>query len=152
MIYKPARTVKIYEALSALLDERIEYTSENSAKVYSSDKSKFYDLAWNNELDKFYSTDNAAKWQSTLGYPIIAILIDKHVMKAPETIYSEFSGIDWKERNKKHKNDYEAAALEVIEERFESDDRKALLDKSYLILAEQLSNIKIEKTKKSELI
>ena len=51
---------KIYEAYSAIADNRV-VLKENSASVYSSDRSKEYKVTWKEGL--YISNDNASYWQ-----------------------------------------------------------------------------------------
>ena len=64
---------KIYEAYSAIADNRIAL-HENYAAVLSSDKSKEYTVGWNGNV--YTSDDNATYWQGYAGYPVIAVLME----------------------------------------------------------------------------
>lgn len=105
---------KIYEAYSALADNRINL-EENSAKVLSSDGSKSYQVTWNENT--YASTDNATYWQGYPGYPVIGVLILQAKLSVDQTIFKHFSGINWNSLNKKHKRNYRAALLEVFAEK-----------------------------------
>ena len=63
---------KIYEAYSAVSDNRV-IMEDNTAKVFSSDKSKEYTVTWNENI--YSSNDNASYWQGYAGYPVIAVLM-----------------------------------------------------------------------------
>ena len=80
---------KVYEACSALADDRI-ILKEQEALVDSSDYAKTYTVRFYD--DEASSNDNATVWQHYPGYPIIALWMKK--------------------RNTEHKNRYD----EVIEE------------------------------------
>ena len=121
MTYKNPPTAKIYEALSVIADGRIEYTGNNRAKVYSSDKSKFYTIAWSEDNLNFYSDDNASKWQGYTGYPIIAILLDQKILDAGSINTAIFSNINWNALNKQYKRDYSAAVDQVLGERLQNE-------------------------------
>ena len=152
MNFKSPKIEKIYEALSVLADSRIEYTTNTSAKIYSSDKSKFYTLIWNDEYDKFYSDDNASKWQSTLGYPIIAVLFDKHKLPCNISSLPPFAGINWNAINKEFKRDYAAATDFFLDDKFDHEkDRESIkneVKEAYKILTQ----LKIRKSSKKELV
>ena len=105
---------KIYEAYSALADNRIKI-SEDFADVLSSDSAKSYKVMWKDNT--YSSTDNATYWQGYAGYPIIGVLILQSKLTVDSTIFEHFSGINWNSLNKKHKRDYRAALLEVFAEK-----------------------------------
>ena len=60
MLWKKPRISKIYEALTAIADGRIELVSENKARCYSSSKGKFYEIEYDPETDSIMSNDNTA--------------------------------------------------------------------------------------------
>ncbi len=105
---------KIYEAYSALADNRI-HMGETSAAVTSSDGTKSYKVAWKDNT--YSSTDNATFWQGYAGYPVIAVLILQSKLTADSAIFTHFSGVNWNSLNKKHKRDYRAALMEVFAEK-----------------------------------
>ncbi len=105
---------KIYEAYSALADNRI-HMEETSAKVISSDGAKSYKVAWKDNT--YSSTDNATYWQGYAGYPVISVLILQSKLTVDSTIFTHFSGVNWNSLNKKHKRDYHAALMEVFSEK-----------------------------------
>ena len=67
-------TMKIYEALGAVADKRLEITG-NTAKVYSSSKGKFYTVTYDSATNAIMSNDNACYFVGYLGYPAIAYLL-----------------------------------------------------------------------------
>jgi len=97
--------IKIYEALGCLADGRIEITS-NTAKVYSSSRSKYYTVTFDPSTSSIMCNDNGSFWQGYLGYPAIAYLLKTGVIP-----YSKHSGeilkdIMWKDINQGFKNDF----------------------------------------------
>ncbi|MBR7517949.1 hypothetical protein KC217_19935, partial [Mycobacterium tuberculosis] len=66
---------KVYEALSAVLDGRVELKAERSAAVTSSSRDKAYTVEWSDDDKKIISNDNATYYQGYMGYPIIAVVI-----------------------------------------------------------------------------
>ena len=92
---------KIYEALTAIANDSV-VMEENKAEVYSSDKSKKYNLEWNE--NGYSSNDNATFWQGYPGYPIIAILLLTNKIIYDNSILKFFRDINWKKINKKLKN------------------------------------------------
>lgn len=65
---------KIYEAYSALADERVKL-EEDKASVSSSDGKKTYTIRWRDNV--YVSDDNATYWQGYPGYPVIAVMMLK---------------------------------------------------------------------------
>lgn len=107
---------KVYEAYSAIADERVTLTGDrNEAKVTSSNGTKTYTVTW---ADNAYtSNDNASYWQGYAGYPIIAVLMLQGRLTLDREAAALFAGVDWTELNKRHKRDYAAAVAEVVAER-----------------------------------
>ena len=103
---------KIYEAYSALSDSRV-IMEENTAKVFSSDKSKEYTVTWNENI--YSSNDNASYWQGYAGYPIIAVLMLQKKLLFDDSFTDFFKNINWKELNAKYKGKYSKAVDEIME-------------------------------------
>lgn len=108
MIWAQPHISKIYEALGAIGDKRIELSaSKNEAKIYSSSKDKFYNVTWNDDLSEIMSNDNSAFFAGKLSYPMIAILMIKGKVDYDKSLPKILKGIKWKELNTKFKNNYE---------------------------------------------
>ena len=103
---------KIYEAYSAISDKRV-VMEENSAKVFSSDKSKEYTVTWNDDI--YSSNDNASYWQGYAGYPMIAVLMLQNRISSDSSVTEFFKNINWKELNAKYKCKYSKAVDEIME-------------------------------------
>ena len=103
---------KIYEAYSAISDKRV-IMEENSAKVFSSDKSKEYTVTWNDDI--YSSNDNASYWQGYAGYPMIAVLMLQNRISSDSSVTEFFKNINWKELNAKYKGKYSKAVDEIME-------------------------------------
>ena len=111
MVRKMPPLEKVYEAFSAIGDERIRL-EDNAYTVYSSDKSKYYTVT---EKDNVYrSDDNATYWQGYPGYPVIAVLILQGKLPYNREVCEEMKGIPWKVLNDKYRRDYAAAAEEAL--------------------------------------
>jgi len=108
---------KIYEAYSAIADDRIKI-DENLAIVESSDYAKKYIVSWAG--DKYISNDNASYWQGYYGYPVIAVLMLQDRLEYDNAVCKLFSKINWKNINKQYNNKY-SKAVEFILTRFEDD-------------------------------
>lgn len=104
---------KIYEAYSAIADERI-IMGEESAEVLSSDHSKKYLITWQD--DTYSSNDSASYWQGYAGYPLIAVLMLQGKLPLTQMIAGYFKGINWKKLNAEHKGKYAEAVNVILED------------------------------------
>lgn len=103
---------KIYEAYSAIADNRVTLMKE-SAVVLSSNKEKKYTVTWENGV--YTSNDNASYWRGYAGYPIIAVLMLQKKLSLNSDIIDYFKEINWTELNKKYKAKYSEAVEEVMD-------------------------------------
>lgn len=97
---------KVYEALGAIADNRVE-VEDNTAKVYSSSRSKYYDVEYDPSKNEITSNDNASFWVGYLGYPSIAFLLAKGIVGYDKKLLEYLEGFAWKDINQKYKNDFE---------------------------------------------
>ena len=89
---------KIYEALSAVADQRIDIQADR-AYVLSSDHAKRYTVKF---LENGYSSnDNATLWQHYPGYPILAVMMIQGQLKIHEERLSWFRAVNWKQLDRK---------------------------------------------------
>lgn len=51
---------KILEAFGAIVDDRLEMGENNTAKVYSSSRNKFYVVLYDSENDSIMTNDNVS--------------------------------------------------------------------------------------------
>ncbi len=116
--------IKIYEALGAVADGRIEING-NTAKVYSSSGNKFYTVSYDGEKQAIMTNDNSSYWKGYLGYPAIALLFMVGVLELRSELADLLKGIAWKDINTKFKNDF-VKTLEYIENGLASDQREKL--------------------------
>ena len=87
--------------------------------------------------------DNGSYWQGYLGYPAIAFLMVKTVLKYNVKFSEALKSISWKDINVKFKNDFEKTrlyVLEIIKKRGYSE--KELLEEIDNIY-EQIKNLNI---------
>ncbi len=105
MEWQPAPIIKLYEALGSLADGRLE-VSNNTAKVYSSSGNKYYDVVYDPAANAITANDNGSYWVGYLGYPSIALLLDKGVVNYDRDLPEYFKGFAWKDINQKFKNDF----------------------------------------------
>ncbi len=103
---------KIYEAYSALADDRFDLRPEE-ATITSSNGSRTYTVRWQDGV--YRSTDNATYWQGYAGYPVIVVLLLQGLLSYDAEIAGWFKGIPWKALNDAHKRDYGAALQEAFQ-------------------------------------
>jgi hypothetical protein len=112
--WKMPPPAKIYEALGALADGRVRLQDDERATVLSSDGSKTYLVETWPGSREISSNDNASYWQGYLGYPAIAVLIARGLMRPRPEVIAALAGIPWKELNSRFRNDYERTILEAM--------------------------------------
>lgn len=105
-IWKQPPIIKIYEALGALADKRIEL-SVNTAKVYSSSGNKFYTVTYDPKKNAIMCNDNGSYWQDYLGYPGIAYLLATELIHYTKNNAKFLKDIMWKDLNQSFKNDFD---------------------------------------------
>lgn len=115
---------KIYEALGAVADGRLEITG-NSAKVYSSSGNKYYHVNYDSSKNAIMVNDNASYWKGYLGYPAIAFLMKQGKLSYDEKVAALLKGIEWKDINQKFKNDFDKALQYILSTKTE-EERKVL--------------------------
>ena len=102
---------KVYEAFSAIADDRVEM-GDGDARVASSNGEKTYTVKWDG--DTYAANDSATVWQGYPGYPVLAVLMLQGRLPFERRTAELFAGIDWNALNKKYKRDYAGAAAEVL--------------------------------------
>ena len=102
---------KIYEAYSALADNRVEMQAD-TAIVCSSNHAKTYTVTFQGNV--YTSTDNATYWQGYPGYPVLAVLMLEGKLSFPENLLPYLKNIDWHTLNDKFKRDYDRALQEAL--------------------------------------
>ena len=106
------RISKVYEAYTALADNRIEKIDDSLYLVTSSDNTKKYTIKRGENL--FSSNDNATLWQHYAGYPILAVRRYENRIPYSKDILPLRKNICWKKENTKFKNDYDKAIEAVL--------------------------------------
>ena len=112
--WKMPPLVKIYEAVGALGDGRVQLEDEQHASVLSSDRSKTYQVEISADGREISSNDNASYWQGYLGYPAIAVMLRRGLCPVRAEAISALSGIPWNELNRRFRNDYSRTIDEVM--------------------------------------
>jgi hypothetical protein len=105
---------KIYEAIGALGDGRVQLEDERHASVVSSDRSKTYQVELSADGREISANDNASYWQGYLGYPAIAVMLKRGLCPVRAEAVSALSGIPWNELNRRFRNDYSRTIAEVM--------------------------------------
>lgn len=124
--WKHSPIIKIYEALGAVADDRIEIR-ENTAKVYSSSGNKFYTVTYESSTRSIMTNDNGSYWKGYLGYPAIAFLLKTGILSFDAEISILLRGIKWKEINQRFKNDFEKT-LDYIFASKSAEEKRKLVD------------------------
>ena len=115
MIWKKPHISKIYEALTAIADDRIEING-NKAKCYSSAGDKFYDIQYDSINGGIMSNDNSAYYTYSLSYPMIAYLMLINKIPYEKKLLDILKDICWNDINKSFKNDYDKSIKLVLGE------------------------------------
>jgi hypothetical protein len=136
---------KIYEALSAVGDDRVHMKGDNTAEVSSSDGSKTYLVEWSRDLEQFASNDNASYWQGYVGYPIVAVLMLLGKLTFNKDIPALLAGIPWKAINKQFRNDYDRAVQSVLDKLEAEHARGIMIANEVDRIMGQLQTLKLEK-------
>lgn len=105
---------KVYEAWTAVTDERVALYADH-AVVMSSDGSKEYHVRWSGDM--ISSDDNATYWQEYPGYPVIAVLMMRGILPLDIEEANLWSGVNWHLLNDRFRRDYAAAVAHVATER-----------------------------------
>ncbi len=111
--WKMPPLIKVYEAMGALGDGRVREIGGGAAEVVSSDRSKTYRVETSADGREVSSNDSASYWQGYLGYPGVAVLLARGLLKAHADTTRALAGIPWKELNRRFRNDYRRTAVEV---------------------------------------
>jgi len=111
--WKMPPLVKVYEAMGALGDGRVEMKGTWGALVTSSEGNKTYQVEISDDLREISSNDNASYWQGYLGYPAVAVLMQLGLYRAPANVIDALAGIAWKQINRRLRNDYAKTIKEV---------------------------------------
>jgi hypothetical protein len=114
MDWKRPPTIKFYEALGAIADDRVTVTSPGTAMVLSSSGGKTYTVLFDPDGWTIAANDNGSYWQGYLGYPAIAYLVKQGLLPLDSEIVTWLVQIPWKDLNTEHK-DYPAVMSLVHE-------------------------------------
>ncbi len=98
--------IKVYEALGAVADGRVEQTGEGSYRVFSSSRGKFYTVTYEQSTNRIMGNDNGSYFKGYLGYPAIAVLFIEGVLPFAADLAEKLKDIAWKDLNQQYKNDF----------------------------------------------
>ena len=140
MKWKNPPIIKIYEALGAIADDRVEIL-ENKAKVFSSSRNKFYDVIYSSEEKAIMTNDNGSYWKSYLGYPSIAFLMKIGILSYDEKIAILLKDIEWKNINQKFKNDFDKTLDYILSSK--SEEEKEMLKNFVDKINDEIKNINL---------
>ncbi len=120
---------KIYEALGAVADNRIQIITNPeiqpelfeekinydiiTAHQYSSTRNKYYTITYNPKTDEIMTNDNATWYVGYLGYPALALLLYLDAIVYDKSILQYFADISFKDINQKYNNDFIKAKVEI---------------------------------------
>ncbi len=141
MLWNKPHVAKVYEALAILADGRIERT-DNTAKVYSSDRKKYYTVQYDPENNVISSNDSGSYWQGYLAHPQIAFLCDLGVIKYNPKFADKLKGFAWKKIMDRYKHDYTQGLAYIRQEvlaKYPKFDYSQLEDECQRILAEVMA-------------
>jgi len=111
--WKMPPLVKVYEALGALADRRVERADDGSWRVASSMGDKRYTVEVGADGREIAANDNASYWQGYLGYPAVAVLLARGLRACEPSALEALKGIPWKEINRRNRNDWERTVADV---------------------------------------
>ena len=138
MKWKTPPIIKIYEALGAVADGRVEVT-DNTAKVFSSSGNKFYIVTYASEQSAIMANDNGSYWKGYLGYPAIAFLLQSGKLEWRPEMSELLKDIAWKDLNTKFKNDFNKTLQYILSNL--NPIRKGELESYTIFLAGQLEKM-----------
>ncbi|MDR0860263.1 MAG: hypothetical protein LBO09_04780 [Candidatus Peribacteria bacterium] len=143
--------IKIYEALGAIADERVELDGllENQGKVHSaSTPGKIYLIQYNPEKNQIISNDSGSLNQGYLGYPAVAFLLKIGKLNCDHRFLSRLKGIDRNGiKQKVHKHHEETLRLllgQLFQQGYEVDDLVREVEQIFQQLGElKLKNVSL---------
>lgn len=149
MLWKQPPVIKIYEALGAITDGRVEIIPMaevkpppfQNAKVWSSSGNKFYDVSYNAKKNAIMANDNGSYWQGYLGYPAIAYLMKIGKLSYSPEVGELLKGIAWKDLNTEFKNDFDKVLSEIIASKTKSEREN--MEKFVEKVSEEIAELKL---------
>jgi hypothetical protein len=143
--WKMPPRAKVYEALSAVADQRVTITGPTSAQVESSSHDKTYDVKWSEDICEITSNDNASHWRGYIGYPIIAVLLKIGKLPFDTHIAELLARVPWKVFNDQFKRDYDKAINHVLDRIEEKGGNRAEIVREVERIYEQLGALGLQR-------
>jgi hypothetical protein len=143
--WKMPPVAKVYEALSALADDRVRVTAPGRAEVGSSAGDKTYSVEWSEDGRQITSNDNASYWQGYTGYPIIAVLLATGRIPYDRAVAEQLAGVPWHEINARFKRDYTAAVEHVLQDVDDRGGDRAPIVRQVELIYRQLESLELER-------
>ncbi len=134
--------IKVYEALGAVADGRLEING-NEAKCFSSSGNKYYDVVYEPDTNAIMTNDNGSYWKGYLGYPAIAYLLQTNVLPYQPELGALLKGVAWKDINQKFNNDFDKTMAFILEP-LDTNARERLNEYTHALLA-QITEMKLQK-------
>jgi hypothetical protein len=144
-LWKMPPRAKVYEALSAVADDRVTFAAERTAEVTSSSGDKKYLIEWSEDGVKISSNDNASYYQGYLGYPIIAVLLKLGRISYQPEVAAKLAGIRWKQLNTKHKRNYDKAIEEALSTLPDREADRETIEREVTLIFDRLPGLQLER-------
>ncbi len=132
--------IKIYEALGAIADKRVEL-SGSTAKIFSSSGKKHYHVSYDKESNSIMANDNSSFYTDHLGYPAIAFLLLSGEVGYEPTLADKLKGFAWKDINQEFKNDFEKTLKFVLAGM--TEDEKNSLANEVQKIGDRIANMEL---------
>jgi hypothetical protein len=125
MIYTLPHVNKIYEAMTAIADNRISITSQTidllwvetiTASVQTSSRDKSYTVTYQPTTSQIMSNDNSAYRNDEISYPMIALLMIINQLPRDDEQITKLANIHWKTINTQYKNNRDQSTLHVLKQ------------------------------------
>ena len=136
---------KVFEAFTAVADGRVRLSEPGSATVTSSGGDKTYDVGWSDDGRTITADDNASYWQGYLGYPIVAVLLERGVLHAGDDVVAALAGVAWHDLNNQYKRDYDAAVAHALRGLPAGGATRAQIEAAVDDVLEQLAALDLER-------
>ncbi len=143
--WKPTPRIKLYEALGAVADGRVEVGADDTGRVRSSDGAKVYEVRYDAAAGAIMTNDNASYWQGYLGYPGVAYLLARGVLQCDKQATEALRDIAWKALATQYRNDWDAVEAQVRQKLAAGGFDLAWFDRQLDELARELGALRLVK-------
>jgi hypothetical protein len=135
----------VFEAFSAVADGRVRLAGPGSATVTSSGGDRVYDVSWSEDGRTISSNDNASYWQGYLGYPALAVLLERGELRAGEDVVRALAGVPWHDLNAQFRRDYDAAVAHVLSALPDGAPSAEIIERSVDDVLEQFAALDLQR-------